>query len=107
MRRGRNFREHAKYPGPTMWEPWAQRTNAVPLGELGFGVRPVLSDTSTVEELEDEIELIQSTLIDILNEHCKAVVICARSERWWNEDIRDIREKRRTLGRTIKKRRNG
>ena len=89
-----------------MGKSWVQRTNAVPLGELGFGVRSVLSNTSTVEELEDEIEWIQSTLIDILNEHCKAVAIYARSERWWNDDIREIREKR-TLGRTIKKRRNG
>ena len=64
----------------------------------GFGVRPILSDDSTVEELEDEIEWIQNTLIDILNEHCKVVTICARSKRWWNDDIK---EKKKTLGRAV------
>ena len=41
--------------GPTMGA-WIQKTSTVPLGEIGFGVRPTLCDTSTVEILEDEIE---------------------------------------------------
>ena len=94
-------REHrAAKTGLTMGEVWIRRSSTIPLGEIGYGVRPILDDTSTVEELEDEIEWIQSTLIDILNEHCKVVTICARSKRWWNDDIK---EKRRTLGRTVRK----
>ena len=86
--------------GPTMGETWIQKTSTVPLGEVGYGVRPTLDDTSTVEELEDEIEWVQSTLIDILNQHCKVATICARSKRWWNDEIR---EKRKTLGRTTRR----
>ena len=66
--------------------------------------RSILSDDSTVEELQGEIEWIQSALIGILNEHSKVITICARSKRWWNEDIKT---RRKNLGRAIRKRRRG
>ena len=61
--------------GPTMGESWVRVSSTVPLGEVSFGVRPTLSDTSTAEEPEDEIDWIQVAHIDILNEHGKAVTI--------------------------------
>ena len=36
----------------------------------------------TAEDLQDEIEWIQSTLVSILNEHTKVITICARAKRW-------------------------
>ena len=74
-------RAEGKKSGPTLGEVWQGRMSTVPLGEVGFGTRPILSEVSTEEELEDEIEWIQTTLIDILNEHTKTVTICARSKR--------------------------
>ena len=86
--------------GPTMGETWIRKTITVPLGEVGYRIRPTLDDNSTAEELKDEIDWIQSTLIDILNDHCKVVSICARSKRWWNDDIR---EKRKSLGKAVRR----
>ena len=64
-------------------------------------MRPVLSDTSTAEDLEDEVEWIQTTLFGLLNEHTRRITICVRSKRWWNDDVRD----RRMALRRIKRRR--
>ena len=90
--------------GPTLGEVWQGKKSTVPLGEVGFGYRPTLSDSSSRQDLEDEIEWIHDTLIDVLNSHTKVVTICARSKRWWSDEIR---EKRRTLGRATRKRRAG
>ena len=60
---------------------------------MGFGFRPILSDDSTRRDLEDEIEWIHDTHIDVLNAHTKVVTICARSKWWWSDELR---EKRRT-----------
>ena len=48
---------------------------------MGFGFRPILGDSITRQDLEDEIEWIHDTLIDILNTHTKVDTICARSKR--------------------------
>ena len=60
---------------PTMGETRAEGTNTTPLGVVGYGVRPILSDDSTVEKREDEIEWIQTAFIDIFSEHYKVVTI--------------------------------
>ena len=67
-----------------------------------FQARAHLNDNSTAEDLEDEIEWIQATLVDILNENMKVITICARSKRWWNDDIK---AKRQNLGRATRRRR--
>ena len=64
----------------------------------------MLDNCSTVRDLEDEIEWLQDTLIDILNQHTKVVTTCARPKRWWNDEIR---KKRRVLGRAVRRRRAG
>lgn len=61
--------------------------------------RPILSEESTIEDLEDKLGWIQSTLTGILDEHVRVITICARPNRWWNGDIK---EKRRKLGRAIR-----
>ena len=53
----------------------------MPLGEVGFGYRPTLDDNSSRQDLEDEIEWIHDTLIDVLNTHTKVITVCARSKR--------------------------
>ena len=63
--------------GPTLGEVRASRTSTAPRGEVGVGWRPILSDSSTTDELEDEIEWIHNTLIDILNEHMRVITIYA------------------------------
>jgi ribonuclease HI len=66
--------------------------------------RPVLGDDASEEDLEGEIDFIQSTMISLLNSHTRKVTICARSKRWWNEDIRS---KRRQLGKILRWSRKG
>jgi hypothetical protein len=57
--------------------------------------RPVLSDESEEEEVEEEAEWIQGALARVLDNHCKKIKVCAKSKRWWRESID---EKRRLLG---------
>ena len=54
--------------------------------------RPTLSDSSTAEDLADEIEWIQATLVSLLNERTRRITICPRSKRWWSEDIQSRRK---------------
>ena len=93
--------------GPTLGGFWIQKTGAM----AGFGGvegryprRPTLDGNSTAEDLADEIEWIQATLVSLLNEHTRKITICARSKRWWNEDIQG---KRKGLGRLKRRRRQG
>ena len=60
--------------------------------------RPCLSDSSTVEDLEDEVGFIQRSLVSFLETHVRRVTVCAQSKRWWNEEIRG---KRQQLGRVL------
>ena len=69
------------------------------VGGGGFGWRPILGDESTKGDMEDEIEWIHNTLIDILSQHPKVVTISARCKRWWSDTIR---VKRRTLGLAVR-----
>ena len=45
-----------------------------------------------IENLEDEVVSIQSTLASVLNERTRATTICAISRQWWNDDIRTNEE---------------
>ena len=63
-----------------------------------MGDRPCLDDDATVENLEDEVDFVQSSLTAFLNVHVRKIMICARSKRWWNEEIRG---KRQQLGRVL------
>ncbi|EED23618.1 reverse transcriptase, putative [Talaromyces stipitatus ATCC 10500] len=49
--------------------------------------QPILTDTTSTEEVEREAEWIERTLTEVLNKHCKQIKLCARSKRWWNSEI--------------------
>ena len=49
---------------------------------VGEENRPALNDTSEREEVCEEIDWIQSRLIQLLNKETKKITICARSKRW-------------------------
>jgi len=66
--------------------------------------RPVLNEESSGEELQKEAEWIQWNFAYHLNRCCKKVKVCARSKRWWNEEIA---ENRRILGSLKRARRRG
>jgi hypothetical protein len=57
--------------------------------------RPMLTEESSEEELLKEAVWIQRNFVNHLNSCCKQVKVCARSKRWWNEEIA---ENRRILG---------
>lgn len=57
--------------------------------------RPILSDESAQQELEDEIRWLQKKLVSFLDENVRKITICARSKRWWNKEIEG---KRKELG---------
>jgi len=66
--------------------------------------RPVLTEESSEDELQMEAECIKRNFANHLNRYCKKVNVCARSKRWWNEEIA---EKRRILGSLKRARRRG
>ena len=71
-----------KQSGSTLGEAWQGKRRTVTVGGMGFGFRPILNNDCTRQDLEDEIEWIHDTLIDILNAHTRVVTIYARSNRW-------------------------
>jgi hypothetical protein len=66
--------------------------------------RPILNDSSEVQQLEDEADWIQQAIIQILDKHARTIRICARSKRWWNEKIE---ERMRELGIAKRRRKQG
>lgn len=64
--------------------------------------RPILTDDSTLGDLEDEIKWIQCSLVNAIIANTGVITTCARSKRRWNEDSRT---KRRGLCRTTRRRR--
>jgi hypothetical protein len=63
-----------------------------------------LTEESSDDELQKEAEWIQRNFANHLNRCCKKVKVCARSKRWWNEEIA---ENRRILGSLKRARRRG
>ena len=69
--------------------------------------RPTLDDTSEKDDVRAEVDWIQERLIHLLNKETKKNTICARSKRWWNEDIRSCRKKVGEAERKRKQREKG
>ena len=66
--------------------------------------RPRLTEESSEEDLQNEAEWIQRNCANHLNKCCRKVKVCAKSKRWWNEEIT---ENRRILGSLKRARRRG
>ena len=66
--------------------------------------RPILGEQANREDVRAEIDWIQNHLIRLLNKETKRITICARSKRWWNEEIRTSRK---AVGRAERKRKRG
>jgi hypothetical protein len=62
--------------------------------------RPNQNGSSEVHRLEDEVDWVQQSIIQILDKHGRKIRICPRSKKLWNEKIE---ERRQELG--INKRR--
>ena len=69
--------------------------------------RPVLDDNADEEDIRAEIDWIHDGLIQLLNRETKKITVCARSKRWWNEEIRTYRRKVGAAERKRKKIREG
>ena len=54
--------------------------------------RPVLDENSSGEDLQKEAEWVQWNFVHHLNWFCKRVKVCARSKRWWNQEIAENRK---------------
>jgi len=70
--------------------------------ELAKG-RAHLDAECTAEEVEQEAAWCQEAMGNILDATAQKIRICAKSKRWWNADIR---ERRKTVGREKRSRRN-
>jgi len=57
----------------------------------------------TVDEVEQEAAWCQEAMSSVLDTTAKKIRICARSNRWWNADIK---ERRKTVGRGRRRRRH-
>lgn len=86
--------EQGERTEPTLGVTWGLRAEG----------RPTITDSSTAEGFEDEIEWIQRSLVDLPNKHTRRITVCNRSKQWWNDDVRD---KRKVLGRAKRRRRQG
>ena len=49
--------------------------------------RPILQNLCRKEDLNQEIEWIESTLTEILNKNCKLMQVTSYSKRWWNREV--------------------
>jgi hypothetical protein len=54
--------------------------------------RPVLIEESAGEQLQEEAECVQRNCVNHLNRHCKQIKVCARSKRWWTQEIAETRK---------------
>ena len=68
----------------TLEDKWREMTQ--------YEERATLSDFSTKDDVRGEIDWIQGSLVKLLNKETKRITICARSKRWWNEEIRAARQ---------------
>jgi hypothetical protein len=62
--------------------------------------KKALTDDDDREELEKKTELFEKATREMLDKHAKKIELCARSKRWWSEEIA---QKRRDLGRVKRK----
>ena len=69
--------------------------------------RPILNDTSSRDDVRAEVDWIQSKLVHLLNKETVKITICARSKRWWNEDIKACRRKVGAAERKRKQKKDG
>ena len=56
------------------------------LGRTNLGL------SSTVEDLDEEVEWFESELVKLLNNHAKLTRVTAYSKRWWNEEVAEARK---------------
>jgi hypothetical protein len=56
------------------------------------GARPILSGECQEIEVEEEAKWVGATITGILNTHAKQLRISARSKRWWNDTIKEMRK---------------
>ncbi len=54
--------------------------------------RPILQNLCRKEDLDQEVEWIESTLTEILNKNCKLVRVTSYSKRWWNKKVETARK---------------
>lgn len=52
-----------------------------------------LTQQSTKEDLEKEVEWFESKIVTLLNNYAKITKICAYSKRWWNEEVAEARKR--------------
>ncbi|KAI0998334.1 hypothetical protein K3495_g9861 [Podosphaera aphanis] len=58
--------------------------------------RPYLSDNSSQTELNEEAQWITETLTSVLDQHVKKLRVCARSKRWWSQELNEARSSFKT-----------
>jgi uncharacterized protein involved in tolerance to divalent cations len=51
-----------------------------------------LDENSSGDELQEQAEWIQRNLVIHLDTCCKKINVCARSKRWWNQEIAENRK---------------
>ncbi len=54
--------------------------------------RPHISSASSKQQLEDEVEWFELSLLELLDKHAKILYITQFSKRWWNDEVADGRK---------------
>lgn len=53
---------------------------------------PCVSETSSKQDLDDELQWLESSLSSFLDKHSKILRVSPFSKRWWNEDVAEARK---------------
>ena len=72
-------------------------------------IRPIYKNPNSVTNIDKATELYQSTLKNALDEQCEINEITVRNrpnQKWFNEDLRNLKREKRSVERTWKKRKN-
>ena len=54
--------------------------------------RPILHSSSTQQELDEEVNWVETLLTNILNAHSKSMRVTPFSKKWWNKEVAEARK---------------
>lgn len=52
--------------------------------------RPILHNSNTWQELDEEVEWVQTLLTNILNVYSKSMQVILFSKKWWNKEVAEV-----------------
>ena len=67
------------------------------------GQRPLVNEGSNYLDLDGEAQWISDTFTTVLDQHFRKLRVCARSKRWWSQDISESRSRFKAIRRQFQR----